>query len=61
MIEVWHLEYASFDVGRMDWQPMVMTFLDEGATTRQANAWKQVKSIKCARVTGPHQHQMSDA
>ena len=55
-VKCWHLEYCSFDAGQMAWRPMILTLETEDACKSQMAAWQNVKSICCARVTGPYWH-----
>lgn len=55
-IEVYHLEYVSFAVADMAWQPFVMTLQTKAACEQQALAWSRMKNIQCCVVTGPHKH-----
>lgn len=52
----WHVEYCSFDAGRMAWMPFIQIFDTEQTCEQQIAAWKNVKHITAARVTGPHTH-----
>ena len=57
-IEVWYLEYVSFDARLWAWTPMVQVCGSEVLAQAQMDAMLKArnKGLQCFRVTGPHKH-----
>jgi len=59
-IDVWHLEYVTFDARTWAWQPVIVVVGSQAAAEAQRDALLKARSKanQCFRITGQHKHLM---
>lgn len=56
-IDVWHVEYSKKLISK--WEPCVLIRSELKSAQALADSLRDIESIKCIRITGPHQHRIS--